>query len=62
MIARRRTWLYRLAGQRHVHSVTFKNPLTAGKAKEFLRNSVGEPLELWDRISMDMSLVRHYRS
>jgi hypothetical protein len=54
MIVRRRTWLYRLAGQRSVHAITFSNPITASKVKEVLRNSVGDPMELWGRTSIDI--------
>lgn len=49
MIVRRRTWFYRLAGQRFAHAVTFKMPLTATKVKEILRQTVGSPVELWGR-------------
>jgi hypothetical protein len=49
MIVRRRTWFYRLAGQRFAHAITFKIPLTATKVKEALRRSVGMPIELWGR-------------
>lgn len=51
MIAHRRTWFYRLAGERFAHAVTFKMPLTAAKAREALRKTVGAPLELWGRSS-----------
>jgi len=48
MIAHRRTWFYRLAGERFAHAVTFKVPLTAVKAREALRKLVGQsPVELW---------------
>ena len=49
MIVRRRTWFYRLAGQRFAHAITFKNPLTAPKARDALSRTVGIPLELWGR-------------
>lgn len=49
MIIRRRTWFYRLAGQRFAQVVTFRIPLTATKVKEVLRQSVGMPIELWGR-------------
>jgi hypothetical protein len=49
MIAHRRTWFYRLAGERFAHAITFKVPLTAAKAKEALRKAVGRaPAELWN--------------
>lgn len=54
MIVRRRTWLYRLPGQRHVHSVSFKTPMTAAQVKEALRQSVGVPEEIWGRSSTDL--------
>ena len=49
MIVRRRTWFYRLAGQRFAHAITFKIPVTAAKVKEVLRRSVDAPFELWGR-------------
>lgn len=54
MITRRRNWLYRLSGQRFVHSVSFKRPLTATQVKEFLARNVGMPLELWGRSNDDL--------
>lgn len=49
MIVRRRTWFYRLAGQPFAKAVTFDIPLTATRAREVLRRSVGLPIELWGR-------------
>ncbi len=49
MIVRRRTWFYRLAGQKFAHAITFKVPVTARKVRDFLSQSVGTPLELWGR-------------
>jgi hypothetical protein len=49
MIVRRRTWLYRLPGERTIHSISFKIPLTTAQAKEALRRLVGAPTELWGR-------------
>lgn len=49
MIVRRRTWFYRLAGQRFAHVITFRNPITASKVKEALRHTIGMPIELWGR-------------
>lgn len=49
MIVRRRTWFYRLAGQRFAQAITFKMPLTASKVKDVLRRTVGIPVELWGR-------------
>jgi hypothetical protein len=49
LIARRRTWLYRLPGQQFAQTVSFDRRVTAAKAREFLRRNVGEPLELWGR-------------
>jgi hypothetical protein len=49
MIAHRRTWFYRLAGERFAHAITFKVPLTAAKVREALRKAVGQaPAELWN--------------
>jgi hypothetical protein len=49
MIVRRRTWLYRLPGERAIHSISFKIPLTTAQAKTALRRMVGGPTELWGR-------------
>jgi hypothetical protein len=49
MIVRRRTWFYRLAGQRFAHAITFRNPIPAAKVKEALRRTIGIPIELWGR-------------
>jgi hypothetical protein len=49
MIVRRRTWFYRLAGQRFAHIITFKAPVTATKVKEALHRAGSIPLELWGR-------------
>jgi len=54
MIVRRRTWLYRLAGQRYAQTVSFKNRVTASGARVFLRRTVGDPLELWARSANDV--------
>ena len=47
MIVRRRTWMYRLAGQRFAQSISFSRPIPASKVRVALRQSVGIPLELW---------------
>lgn len=49
MIVRRRTWFYRLSGETFAKAITFKLPVTAAKVRDFLRKSVGVPLELWGR-------------
>lgn len=49
MIVRRRTWFYRLAGQKFAQPITFSVPMTAAGVRDFLRRSVGRPLELWGR-------------
>lgn len=54
MIVRRRTWLYRLAGQAFVKSISFEQPVTAAKVKDVLRRSVGLPQELWSCNSTDL--------
>lgn len=51
MIVRRRTWFYRLAGQRFAHVVKFSTPVTAVKVREALGRTVGMPIELWGRSS-----------
>ena len=54
MIARRRTWLYRLPGQQYAQTVSFDRRVTAAEAREFLRHKVGDPLELWARSVSDL--------
>jgi hypothetical protein len=54
MIVRRRTWLYRLAGQQFAQTISFEQPVTASKVRDVLRRSVGNPLDLWGRNSSDM--------
>lgn len=49
MIVRRRTWFYRLAGQKFAQVITFTMPVTAAKVRDALSRSVGAPLELWGR-------------
>ncbi len=49
MIVRRRTWFYRLAGQRFAHAITFRSPITAAKVRECLGRTIGMPIELWGR-------------
>ncbi len=54
MIVRRRTWLYRLAGQKFVQSISFDHPVTAAMVKYALKRTVGIPVELWGRTSTDL--------
>jgi len=54
MIVRRRTWLYRLPGQRLIRGVSFKTPLTASQVKAALRQTVGMPEEIWGRSMPDL--------
>ena len=56
MIVWRRTWLYRLAGQRFAQCISFKRPVTASMARIALGRSVGMPLELWGQSSSDILL------
>jgi len=49
MIPRRRIWFYRLSGNTFAHQITFKLPVSAGRVREFLRQTVGVPCELWGR-------------
>ncbi len=49
MIVKRRTWLYRLTGQTFAQLISFSEPVTANKAREALRRSGGDPLDLWGR-------------
>lgn len=58
MIVRRRTWMYRLAGQAFARSISFEQPVTATKVKDVLRRSVGLPLDLWGRDSADLTGLR----
>ena len=55
MVIRRRTWLYRLAGQRYAQLVSFDRPLTSSGARMALQRSVGDPLELWGRNEKDVA-------
>ena len=54
MVVRRRTWLYRLAGQMYAQPVSFDRPLTSSGARIALRRAVGNPLELWGRDKKDV--------
>lgn len=57
MIVRRRNWMYRLAGQRFVHSISFKCPVTASQVKDALRRVVGVPEEIWGRSASDLQTL-----
>ena len=54
MIVRRRTWMYRLAGQLLVQTISFDIPVSASKVRDALRRSVGVPVEVWGRASSDL--------
>jgi hypothetical protein len=55
----RRTWLYRLAGQRYAQTISFSRPVTAAMARRHLHGTVGNPLELWGLNGSDVvSLTR----
>jgi hypothetical protein len=54
MIVRRRTWLYRLAGQTFAQMISFKQPVTASIARATLRRTVGNPSDLWGRSKSDL--------
>jgi hypothetical protein len=54
MIVRRRIWLYRLPGQQYAQVVSFDDQVTATTARDFLRRTVGNPLELWGRSTSDL--------
>ncbi len=56
MIVKRRTWMYRLAGQLLARSISFERPVTAAKVRDALRKSIGNPVELWSRSSDDLVL------
>lgn len=50
MIAHRRTWYYRLAGQSFAQPISFKVPISARKAKALLGQLLGVvPVEVWGR-------------
>jgi hypothetical protein len=50
MIAHRRTWSFRLAGQDFAQTISFKNPVTAHQVWDELKQRFGSrPLELWSR-------------
>lgn len=57
MIVKRRTWMYRLAGQLLARSISFERPVTAAKVRDALRKSIGNPVELWSRSSDDLVLI-----
>ncbi|MBV6474982.1 MAG: hypothetical protein MOGDAGHF_00494 [Rhodocyclaceae bacterium] len=54
MIVRRRTWLYRLAGQTFAQLISFKKPVTASMARAELRRTVGNPSDIWGRSKSDV--------
>ncbi|MBK8335427.1 MAG: hypothetical protein IPL03_02035 [Sterolibacteriaceae bacterium] len=54
MIVRRRTWLYRMAGQPFARVISFERPVTASIVRDALRRTVGIPLELWGRNNTDL--------
>jgi len=54
MIVRRRTWLYRMAGQPFAQLISFERPVTASMVRDALRRSVGIPLEVWGRSNSDL--------
>lgn len=54
MIVRRRTWFYRLANQAFAEVICFDQPVTAAKARDILRRSVGIPIDLWGRNNTDV--------
>jgi len=54
VIVRRRTWLYRLAGQCYAQSISFASRVTAETARRHLCSTVGTPLELWARSRDDV--------
>src|SRR5574343_2039821 len=54
MLVKRRTWFYRLANQPFAEVVSFDQPVTAAKAREMLRRSVGTPVDLWGRNNNDI--------
>jgi hypothetical protein len=56
MIVRRRTWMYRLAGQLLAQSISFNSPVTAMKVRDALKRSVGVPVEVWGCSSTDLLL------
>lgn len=50
MIAHRRTWLYRLAGEDFAQTLSIPTPVTASQVREALRKLFGSrPFELWGR-------------
>ena len=55
MIVRRRNWLYRLSGHAFVQLISFDRAVTAVKVREVLRQTVGNPLEIWAKDRFDTS-------
>jgi len=50
MIAHRRNWFYRLAGQKFAHAISFKIPMTANQVREELQRMFSHtPVEIWAR-------------
>jgi hypothetical protein len=49
----RRTWLYRLAGQKRVQAVPFRESATTFMARRYLRHAVSNPFALLGRSICD---------
>jgi hypothetical protein len=50
MIAHRRNWFYRLAGQKFAHAISFKMPMTAHQVRDELERMFSiTPIEIWGR-------------
>lgn len=48
MIAHRRTWFYRLAGQNFARTISFRIPVTAQKVRDTLTRMFGSrAFEIW---------------
>jgi hypothetical protein len=50
MIAHRRNWFYRLAGQKFAHAISFKMPMTAHQVRDELERMFSiTQIEIWGR-------------
>lgn len=50
MIAHRRHWYYRIAGQSYAQPISFKASISARQVKELVKRMFGvDPVEVWGR-------------
>lgn len=58
MMVRRRTWLYRLAGQCFAQTISFADRVSAAVVRRHLRSTVSDPLQLRARSEHDVRSLR----